>query len=119
MAWRDTFTGEVPKEIVEEKGFSEWEESVDGSEVVRVEAMISTIRNEGVITNAKSLGEGLYEKKWNSGLRLYFAVIEEGKRKTLLILGSGKGAEQTRAIREAHKTLKRYKVFKGNIGKKD
>lgn len=116
---RDTFTAEVPKDIEEASEFLSWEEDADGSQFEKVEAAKEKIKSEGVITSAKSLDEGLFEKKWTSGLRLYFAIVEMSGRKTLLILGSGKGSEQNKAIKEARKILKGYKVYKGNIKKKD
>lgn len=84
----DTFTADVPKKI------------------------------EGLVTSAKNLGDGLYEKKWSSGLRMYFAVIEdeEGK-KTLLILGSGKG-DQDKMITRSKNLISSLNVFKGNIAHK-
>jgi putative addiction module killer protein len=120
MASNDTFTAEVPKEIEEDPAFKEWREKVDGSHDVKIEAAIEKIKNEGVVTSAKDLQDGLYEKKWNSGLRLYFAVIEKANgKKTLLILGSGKGKEQDRAIKESKKILKGYQVDRSSRVKKD
>lgn len=119
MSSKDTFTAEVPKDVVEDDAYKKWEEDLDGSLTPRVQAARDTIENEGVITNAKDLGDGLYEKKWNSGLRLYFAVIEESGRKTLLLLGSGKGKEQDKAISTAKDKLSNYSVVKDSIVKKD
>lgn len=59
---------------------------------------------------------GCTKKKWNSGLRLYFAVIEKEGRKTLLLLGSGKG-DQQEAIDKSRAVLKNYVVVKENIKK--
>lgn len=41
----------------------------------------------------------------------------EKDRMTLLVLGSGKG--QDRAIRDAYRALKTYKVFTGSLTQKD
>jgi len=120
MASNDTFTAEVPKRVLESTEYADWIDSADGSQSIRVEAAREKIENEGIITSAKSLGGGLYEKKWNSGLRLYFAVITDSDGKaTLLLLGSGKGKEQNKAISKAQEVLKGKKVFTGNIEKKD
>ncbi len=119
MAFDDTFTAEVPKKVVETAAFEEWEGSTSGTNLERVEAAKEKIENEGVITSAKSLDDGLYEKKWKSGLRLYFAVVKEKVETTLLILGSGKGKEQDKAIKEARKILGKYTVHKGDIRKRD
>lgn len=111
MASNDTFTARVPKEVIEDSIYTKWEKSLDGSPLVRVQAARDKIESEGVVTGAKDLGRGLYEKKWNSGLRLYFAVIEQEGVKTLLLLGSGKGREQTKAISESRRSLQNYKVI--------
>ena len=116
MASDDTFTAGVPTEILEDPAFTEWEEDSDGSLLQRVEAAKQKIKSDGIITSAKDLKDGLFEKKWNSGLRLYFAVIEKEGRKTLLLLGSGKGDQQD-AIAQARKILKNYAVVKENIKK--
>ena len=56
----------------------------------------------------------------SSYLRLYFAKVKDKNGDTtLLILGSGKGNEQNKAINESRKILKRYSIDKGDIRKKD
>jgi hypothetical protein len=64
MSSRDTFTAEVPREIEKDESFKDWEDDLDGSLLIKLEAAIEKIENEGVVTSAKDLGEGLYEKKW-------------------------------------------------------
>jgi hypothetical protein len=92
MVGNDTFTAVVPREIEEDTAFLNWIDAVDGSQFLRIEAAREKIINEGLVTNVKDLKDGLYEKKWNNGLRLYFSVIENtDSRKTLLLIGSGKG----------------------------
>lgn len=116
MASDDTFTAEVPQEVEEHENFDKWEDKIDGSQLTRIEAAKDKIESEGLITNAKDLKDGLYEKKWRNGLRLYFAVVEdeEGK-KTLLLLGSGKDKEQNKAIKKSRKALEDYQVVKEDI----
>ena len=95
MVAYDTFTAEIPKLVEEHELFHEWLEDIDGAEFIKIGAVIEKIVNEGLITSVKNLNSGLYEKKWNSGLRLYFTIIIEGnENKTLLLLGSSKGREQ-------------------------
>lgn len=119
MSPRDTFTAEVPKVIQEDDGYLQWEESLDGSLFIRVEAAREMIQNNGIVTNVKDLGDGLYEKKWVSGLRLYFSVIENNGRRTLLLLGSGKGKDQTRAIQRSKIILTGYQEIRESILKRD
>lgn len=119
MSSRDTFTALVPKEIIESGGYPKWENELDGSLLVRIQAARDTIESLGIITNVRSLGDGLFEKKWQSGLRIYFAVVEDSGRKTLLLLGSGKGSEQEKTIAASKRALLKYKVAKVNIAKQD
>ena len=120
MASDDTFTAEVPQIVVEDPQYTEWFESADGTQTTKVEAARYKVESEGLITSAKSLGEGLYEKKWTDGLRLYFAVVKEKDgKKTLLLLGSGKGKDQDKAIKRARKSLESRDVEKSSIKKKD
>lgn len=98
MSAKDTFTAEVPQEIMQHPNFEKWRSYLDGSQDVKVEAVTEKIKEFGLITNVKSLGDGLYEIKWKSGLRIYFAIVLSEGQKTLLLLGSGKGKEQQRTI---------------------
>lgn len=116
MVSAHTFTAVVPKEIEEAPGYVDWEDSVDGSQFRKIEIAKTQIIREGLVSNTKNLGHGLYEKKWNNGLRLYFAIIlQYDGSKTLLLLGSGKGREQGIAIRRAYEVLSDYKVVRENI----
>jgi len=116
MASDDTFTAQVPQEIEEHENFDKWEDRIDGSQLTRIEAAKSTIEKEGLITNAKDLKDGLFEKKWRNGLRLYFALVKDVKgKKTLLLLGSGKDKEQTKAIKKSKKALENYELVKEDI----
>lgn len=120
MASKDTFTAEVPKRILETDEYKDWKDQLDGSQDTKIEAAREKIESEGVVTSAKSLGDGLHEKKWASGLRLYFAIVkDENGQAALLVLGSGKGREQDKAIKNSKKFLKKYTVYQGSIEKKD
>lgn len=120
MVSNDTFTAEVPKRILETTEYAEWIQNVAGDQRMRIEAAREKIENEGIITSIKSLGSGLYEKKWRSGLRLYFAVeLGCSGSATLLLFGSGKGVDQDKAIRRARRILDGRVINEGNIAKKD
>lgn len=117
MASKDTFTAEVPKETEEHPDFKDWIAATDGSQLKKIEAALKSIRNSGIVTSAKDLGDGLYEKKWKSGLRLYFAVVENEGKKTLLVVGSRKGKGQKAAIKKSKSILVNYNVSRENIKK--
>ncbi|MEN0057579.1 MAG: hypothetical protein AAGB31_01995 [Bdellovibrio sp.] len=107
------------KGIIEDQAYLGWEASLEISHYIKIEAAREKIESDGIVTSSKDLGEGLYEKKWKSGLRLYFGVVEMNGRKTLLLLGSGKGRDQERSILRARKGLMNYVVIKERIVKKD
>lgn len=116
MASDDTFTARVPKKIVEHMNFNRWRAKIDNTQFIKIEAAIAKIENEGLITNSKDLKDGLYEKKWRTGLRMYFAIIEDNKKKkTLLLLGSGKNSEQNRVITKSKRALEGHIVIKEDI----
>ena len=118
MASKDTFVAEVPKKILYATEYIEWSLILDGSFDLKIMSVIERIESDGIITNVKNLSGGLYEKKWHSGLRLYFAVINlSAEKSTLLVIGSGKGKEQERAIGHARKILKFYDVSLDSIKK--
>lgn len=119
MSSRDTFTAEVPQETIRDQEFQDWLLNLDGSQEIKVEAAIEKIKNFGVVTNVKSLKDGLYEIKWKSGLRVYFAVVLSSGKKTLLLMGSGKGKKQQQAINKAREILKNHDVIKESIKKED
>ncbi len=112
MTASDAFTAGVPTIVLRDPVYTRWEEALDGSLRVRIQAAIDKIETSGIVTNAKDLGGGLYEKKWNSGLRLYFAIVDDHGLKTFLLLGSGKGEEQNKAIRKSRRILMRYNVLR-------
>ncbi|MFP5492412.1 MAG: hypothetical protein ACLGG0_12985 [Bacteriovoracia bacterium] len=117
---RDTFTANVPKEIIEHPDFYEWRNRLDGSSIRSIEVALAKIKIFGIVQSVKSLGNGLFERKWNDGLRLYFAVVlETDGQYTLLLLGSGKGREQEAAIRRCKEKLSKLNVFKGSLDLKD
>lgn len=116
MSSDDVFTALVPKTIEEAEEFVKWADDIDGRLLILIEAAKEKIKKFGVISSTKNLQNGLYEKKWKNGLRLYFAVIEDNTgEETLLILGSGKGKEQGKAIIKSREILKKYKIVKTNL----
>ena len=106
----DTFTADVPKDLLKDPQYQIWEDSIDQSVYIKIMAALKLIEDEGIITGVKYLGQGLYEKKWSSGLRLFFSVVEMNDQKTLLILGANKNS-QNRAIRLSRKILKQYRTI--------
>lgn len=111
MGSPDTFIVKVPTAVVEGEDFQEWLVEAEVDQFDKVQSMIDRIEYEGVITSVKDLGLGLYEKKWATGLRVYFAVVHDNQW-TLLILGSGKGHHQSKAIMRSRKLMMGYQIGK-------
>lgn len=81
MSSDDVFIALVPKTIEETEEFSKWSDDIDGRPLLLIEAVKEKVKKFGFISNTKNLQNGLYEKKWKNGLRLYFAVIEDNTGK--------------------------------------
>ena len=63
-----------------------------------VDSRVDTYIENGLLLKSKSLDSnyGLYEFKWNSGLRVYYAFIEDSEgRLMLLLLGGNKNSQQS------------------------
>ncbi|MBI5629962.1 MAG: type II toxin-antitoxin system RelE/ParE family toxin [Elusimicrobia bacterium] len=87
--------------------FREWLDSL--SEYLRalVRDRLDRIRENEYFGTSKGLGQGLFELKWKSGLRVYFGyVIDADGRAVLMLLGGDKNG-QNRDIRKARAILAR------------
>jgi hypothetical protein len=116
MVSADTFTASVPKRLIETRDFIRWKNGLDKNTSRLIGIEIEKIMLLGLITSVKSLREGLYEKKFKTGLRFYFSVIKtESGLQTLLLHGSRKGRKQEGAIFRAKKELYKFDVYLGNL----
>jgi putative addiction module killer protein len=81
----------------EREPFSDWLDSLDGSVQSHVTARIDRVER-GLMGDAKSLKDGLYEFRFkNPAFRIYFAVIEH--QKILVILGGTKGRQSNDIVK--------------------
>jgi putative addiction module killer protein len=102
----------VEKEIIiysTEEGrepFSDWLDSLDKSCAARVSKRLLRVLL-GNLGDYKSLGDGLYELRFNEGIRVYFSQIG----KTLLLTGGNKNTkrDQSADIEKAREYLRSYR----------
>ncbi len=91
--------------------YTEWEESLDKATMVRIDARLTRIREAGNIGNCESVGEGVYELKFDfgPGYRVYFG-LETDTFMILLLVGSKKG--QQRDINKSKEYWKDHLLIK-------
>lgn len=73
--------------------FGEWYESVTATEKARIDARLERLI-AGFFGNSKSLGSGLFELKWNSGMRVYYSRKRIKDIDTIVLWGGFKGTQQ-------------------------
>ncbi len=74
--------------------YTEWEESLDKVVMARVDARLTRIRNSGNVGNCESVGDGVFELKFDfgPGYRVYFGLEKETNM--ILLLGGSKKGQQ-------------------------
>ena len=80
------------------KKYKAWYKSLNSKDQGIVDTRVDTYVEKGLLLKSKSLDPnyGLYEFKWDSGLRVYYAFIEDGDgRLMLLLLGGNKNSQQS------------------------
>ncbi|MFP5492690.1 MAG: hypothetical protein ACLGG0_14390 [Bacteriovoracia bacterium] len=89
------------------KQYKAWYKSLTEKEKGIVDTRVDTYRLLGELKQSKSLdvGYSLYEFKWNSGIRVYYSLIEDiNGQLMLLLLGGNKNSQQS-DIAEAKKIV--------------
>ncbi len=83
-------------------GYLTWFKRLKLKEAGQVEARLKRITDEDHFGNAKDLGDGLWELKFNNGNRIYYA--RTGKTELTLISGGNKNG-QDKDIKKAKSLL--------------
>lgn len=84
--------------------FEEWFDDQNAKIQGLIRSRFSRIELHGYFGDKNHLGDGLFELKWKSGLRVYYAYLE--KEKVIAILGGTKHG-QDKDIKKAKKFLSR------------
>lgn len=85
------------------KSYKSWHKSLIEKEKRIVDTRVDKYRLQNELINYKSLDPeyGLFEFKWDSGLRVYFSIIEDKDGKLMLLLLGGNKNSQDSDITEA------------------
>ena len=93
--------------VYRSKEFKVWFNSLSEKDQRILEIRITTYLCRGILVKIKSLDTkyGLYEFKWDSGLRVYFAFIADSDGRLILLLLGGNKNSQNSDIAEAKKII--------------
>jgi putative addiction module killer protein len=83
--------------------FDDWFEDQNAKIQGLVRSRFSRIELNGYFGETNHLGDGLFELKWKSGLRVYYAFL--AKEKIIVILGGTKNG-QDKDIKKAKKFIR-------------
>lgn len=93
--------------IIKSDKFSKWYRKLDLTQKTQVDVRLTRILIDNHFGEFKKLGD-IYELKFKSGLRVYYAL--DGERLILLLNGGGKNTkrDQSKDIDQARKVLQEY-----------
>jgi putative addiction module killer protein len=85
------------------KIYKDWYKSLNDKDQGIVDSRVDTYIEYGDLLKSKLLDPkfGLYEFKWESGLRVYYAFIEDNEGRLMLLLLGGNKNSQASDINEA------------------
>lgn len=85
------------------KKYKDWYRSLSEKDQGIVDTRVDTYVEHGELLKSKSLDPkfGLYEFKWDSGLRVYYAFFEDNEGRLMLLLLGGNKKSQASDITEA------------------
>jgi putative addiction module killer protein len=85
------------------KKYKDWYRSLSEKDQGIVDTRVDTYVEHGELLKSKSLDPkfGLYEFKWDSGLRVYYAFFEDNEGRLMLLLLGGNKNSQASDITEA------------------
>ncbi len=89
------------------KSFKDWYQDLSSKDQGIVDTRIDTYRDTGNLVRSKLLNKdfALYEFKWDSGLRVYFSMIEDNDGNLMLLLVGGNKNTQSKDIAQAKKIV--------------
>ena len=90
--------------------FLEWLSGLSARSRAQVEARLLRIQESEHFGDARYLGDGLAELRWKSGIRVYFAKIEDREGKAVLLILGGTKNGQKKDISKTRLLLRRYTV---------
>lgn len=88
------------------KAYLDWLESISVKEQALLNSRLLRIQEFDHFGDFKSLGQGLFELRWKSGLRVYYSIGQDEQGKLVLLLLGGKKPTQKKDIEKSRKILK-------------
>jgi putative addiction module killer protein len=88
--------------ILKTKDYHGWLVAETMKSRFQIAKRLEKIENYGHFGEARNLGDGVFELKWEKGRRVYYAIIPENN--LLLLLGGNKNG-QSRDITQAKKNI--------------
>lgn len=85
--------------------YDDWLDKQPYKSQVQVRERIAHVQDDGYFGDHKDVDDAVWELKWKSGRRVYYAYIPE--KKILLLLGGNKNG-QDKDIRQAKKILQKH-----------
>lgn len=97
----------VKTRVYRSKNFKSWHRHLNLKDQGIVDTRIDAYIKHGYLNKAKSLDPdfGLFEFKWDSGLRVYFSLIEDKDGRLILLLIGGNKNSQTKDIADARNVV--------------
>ena len=87
--------------------FDSWLEELPLKEELQIRKRLYIIEHEGHFGDCKYLDDGLFELRWKSGRRVYFAKLSD--KNIILLLGGRKNAQE-KEIKKSRLLLKRISI---------
>lgn len=87
------------------KEFTSWLNDLTIKEQLKIEARLERIHNLEYFGDAKNLGKGLAELRWQNGWRVYFLKKDSD---IILLLAGGHKNDQKKDIQRARILIQRY-----------
>jgi len=90
--------------------YEAWLDEQPAKAQVQIRGRLAHIQDDGYFGDHKDVGDNIWELKWKSGRRIYYANIPE--RNILLLLGGNKNG-QDKDIRQAKKIVQKHVTKEG------
>lgn len=81
--------------------FAQWYDSLTPTEQTRIDARLDNLI-AGFFGVSRSLGDGLFELKWNNGMRVYYSRKRIKDIDTIVLWGGFKGTQKRDMAKARH-----------------
>jgi putative addiction module killer protein len=115
--YKGAFVNKAKVRIYRSKQFKSWFKALSVKEKRIIDSRIDTYKKDGLLLKAKILSNNLslFEFKWNSGMRVYFSLLQDSDGNFMLLLIGGNKNSQSTDIADAKNII--VKSIKGILKK--